>query len=172
MIVRTGEIQNDVRLLDSGIARGYFLNINGKEVTDCFVYHRGEGIMSYYQLELDIPSPMTIEMLEDGGYYYMPISEVIELQEYYPEIIRLYNRLLMASLNMHWRLQQVLNQFNATQRYQWFLEEYPGLIKRVSNKYIASYIGMTPVTLSRIRRNLKDGMESEESKTWNTIIKI
>lgn len=143
-------------MLESGIARGYFLDANGKDVTDCFMYHRGESIMSYCQLELDIPSPMTIEMIENGSYYCLPISGVIELQKHYSEITLYYNRLLTDSLNMHWRLQQVLNQYTATQRYQWFLEEYPGMIDRVNNKYIASYIGMTPVTLSRIRRSLRD----------------
>ena len=121
IIVRDGEIRNEIRLLESGIARGYFLNTDGKDVTDCFMYRRGEGIMSYCQLELDVPSPMTIEMLEDGSYYCLPISGILELLRYYPEIIVYYNHLLTISLNTHWKLQQVLNQCTATQRYQWFL---------------------------------------------------
>ena len=42
------------------------------------------------------------------------------------------------------------------QRYQWFLSAYPGLIDRVSHKYIASLLNMTPVTLSKIRRAIKE----------------
>ena len=41
-------------------------------------------------------------------------------------------------------------------RYQWFLKKYPGLIDEVSNKHIASFLGMTPVTLSRLRQKLKE----------------
>ena len=44
----------------------------------------------------------------------------------------------------------------AMQRYQWFLEAYPGFIDKVSNKHIASFLGMTPVTLSRLRRVLRE----------------
>lgn len=59
-------------------------------------------------------------------------------------------------MKSHWELKRVLNSCTAVQRYQWFLEEYPGLIDRVSNKYIASFLGMTPVTLSWLRRTLRE----------------
>ena len=42
-IVRAGEPQNEVWLMESGIARGYFLNANGEEVTDCFIFKPGSA---------------------------------------------------------------------------------------------------------------------------------
>ena len=42
------------------------------------------------------------------------------------------------------------------ERYQWFLARYPGLISTVNNKHIASFLGMTPVTLSRLRRQVRE----------------
>ena len=149
-VVRIGEVQNDVYFLETGIARGYFLDVNGKDVTDCFAFQCGTAAVSFGQLEVDVPSSMTIEMLEDGRFFCVPISVVIRLQKH----------LLIVAMKAHWELKRVLNSCTAVQRYQWFLEEYPGLIDRVSNKYIASFLGMTPVTLSRLRRNLRDG-ESE-----------
>lgn len=155
-VVRIGEVQNDVYFLEAGIARGYFLDINGKDVTDCFGFQCGTAVVSFGQLELNNPSSMTIEMLEDGRFFCVPISTVIELQDNYLEVTMLYNQLLIKALNEHWRLKQMLNSCTATQRYQWFLEEYPGLINKVKNKYIASFLGMTPVTLSRLRRTLRE----------------
>ena len=155
-IVRAGEPQNEVWLMESGIARGYFLNVNGEEVTDCFIFKPGSAAMAISDLKSGIPSPLAIEMLEDGYFYCIPISVIAELQKKYIEISIFYTHLLSASLNMHWSLKRLLTQCTATQRYQWFLQEYPGLIDRVNKKYIASYIGMTPVTISRIRRILKD----------------
>mgnify|MGYP001781001138 CR=1 FL=1 len=157
VIVHVGEVQNDVYFLISGIARGYFLDMNGKDVTDCFSFKCGSTAVSFGQLKMDVPSPMTIEVLEDGEFFCVPISAAMELQKKYLEITLLYNRLLIDALTEHWRLKQILNQYTAIQRYQWFLKEYPGLIYRVKGKYIASFLGMTPVTLSRLRRTLKEG---------------
>lgn len=156
-VVRIGEVQNDVYFLETGIARGFFLDVNGKDITDCFVFHCGSVAIAFSQLKLDVPSLMTIEMLEDGNFFCVPISVVIQLQKNYKEALMLYNHLLTAALETHWNLKRVLNSCTAVQRYQWFLKEYPGLIDRVNNKYIASYLGMTPVTLSRLRRMLRGG---------------
>lgn len=112
--------------------------------------------MPFAQMELNVPSPMAIEILEEGTFFCISISTVLELQKKYLEITLFYNQLLVKALNEHWRLKQVLNQYTATQRYQWFLKEYPGLIYRVKDKFIASFLGMTPVTLSRLRKTLKE----------------
>lgn len=155
-VVRTGEILNELYFMEKGISRGYFLDINGKDVTDCFSFSCGSVVMPFCQLELDIPAPMTIEVLEDAVFFCIPIAVVSELQKKYSEVTRLYNQLLIKAFNEHWRLKQILNSYTALQRYQWFLKEYPGLMDKVSNKYVASFLGMTPVTLSRLRRTLKE----------------
>lgn len=155
-VVRIGEAQNDVYFLESGIARGYFLDVNGKEVTDCFGFRCGTAAVSFGQLKLNVPSPMTIEVLEDGKFFCVPISVLIELQSEYWEVTILYNQLLIKALDEHWKLKQILNSCTAMQRYEWFLDEYPGLIDKVKNKYVASFLGMTDVTLSRLRRTLKE----------------
>ena len=155
-VVRIGEVQNDVYFLEAGIARGYFLDVNGKEVTDCFGFRCGTAAVSFGELELNVPSPMTIEILEDSKFFCVPISVVIQLQTHYEEAMMLYNHLLITAMKAHLELKRVLNSYTAVQRYQWFLEEYPGLIGKVSNKYIASFLGMTPVTLSRLRKSLRE----------------
>lgn len=160
-VVRVGEALNDVCFLETGISRGYLLDASGRDITDCFSFRGGSPVMPFCQMELDIPSPMAIEMLEDGSIFCVPISGVIRLQKTYAEVTMFYNRLLIQALNEHWRLKQILNQYTAIQRYQWFLQEYPGLIDRVSNKHIASFIGMTPVTLSRLRRTLRENQEQK-----------
>ena len=75
------------------------------------------------------------------------------------EAMSLYNRLLQQSSQVHWEIKNMLCQHNAMERYQWFLRAYPGLIEQISNKYVASFLGITPVTLSRLRRALREGQD-------------
>lgn len=161
-IVHIDEIINEVYFLVTGISRGYYLGASGKDITDCFSFQCGTTAMPFAQMELNVPSPLAIEILEEGTFFCIPISTVVELQKKYLEITLFYNQLLVKALNEHWRLKQVLNQYTATQRYQWFLKEYPGLIYRVKDRYIASFLGMTPVTLSRLRKTLKEEQKVAE----------
>ena len=71
-LIRIGEIQKDVYFLDSGIFRGYFLNKDGKEITDCICFRRGTAAMATCRMEPGTPSPMAIEMLEEGRFFLCP----------------------------------------------------------------------------------------------------
>lgn len=48
---------------------------------------------------------------------------------------------------------------NAKERYNWFLREYKDLIDRVSHRHVASFLNMTPVTLSRLRKEFREQEE-------------
>lgn len=158
-LVRAGEVMNDLCFLESGIFRGSFVDVNGKDVTDCIGFISGTPAIAFCRMEVNFPSPDAIEMLTDGSFFCIPISVIVELLKDYQEMMLLYNRLLIASLDMHWTMKKILHQYSAPQRYQWFLKEYPGLISQIRNKYIASFLGMTPVTLSRLRHFLREDSE-------------
>ena len=72
------------------------------------------------------------------------------------ELLVIYNAMLQDSLKEHWENKIALGQYSAIARYQWFLKTYPGIIDRVPHRYVASFLGMTPVSLSRIRRELRE----------------
>lgn len=112
-VVRIGELLNEVYFMEKGISRGYLLDVNGKDVTDCFSFCCGSTAIPFCQLELNVPAAMTIEVLEDAKFFCIPISSVIELQKSYLEVTMLYNQLLIKALNEHWRLKQILNSYTA-----------------------------------------------------------
>lgn len=87
------------------------------------------------------------------------ISDLQELMQQFPELIWLYNRMLLEALDRHWNLKEVRYRLSATERYQWFLDTYPGLVEYVKAKHIASFLGMSPVSLSRLCRNLKSEVQ-------------
>lgn len=152
-----GSISTELYFLSKGLLRGFLLDVKGKNVTDCFAYIRGTSVVSC--TDLGTPSLICIEALEDSELISIPFSVVLLLEGSNLELITLCNRLLKNSLQMHWENKKVLVQCTAAEGYQWFLENYPGLIEHVNHRCIASFLGMTPVSLSRIRRMVQEELD-------------
>lgn len=157
LLIRHGERQSHVTFLMEGLLRGFYLDPDGRDVTDCFGLHPGTPAMAC--CGLNDPSPITIEALTPSRVVRIPYEAVMELLERDVRLVQMYNTLLLKSVQEHWQVKTMVCQHTATERYQWFLEEYPGLIDRVNNRYVASYLGMSPVTLSRIRGSLRENSE-------------
>lgn len=153
MILEVGEPQTQVSFLVEGILRGFVVDINGKDITDCFAFRYGDVVTGCN--EFGEPSQINIEALTDCALLQIPVAVLERFMQQYPTLLRVYNKILRQALKRHWETKKVIYQ-PAMQRYQWFLAAYPGLIDAVSNKYIASYLGITPVTLSRLRRQLRE----------------
>ena len=147
-----GDISTELFFLSTGLLRGFLLDSKGKEVTDCFIHAYGTPVVS--SIDLGEPSLLCIEALEDSELISVPFTVVLPLVRNNLELITLYNRLLRNSLEMHWKNKTVLIQGTATERYQWFIKRYPGLLDRMSHRYVASFLGMAPVSLSRVRKQL------------------
>lgn len=158
LLFRTGEICNDIYFLQSGVIRNIMLNADGQELTDGFVFSTGEVVMtSFNRLEPDRASCYTIEALEDSTFLRLPVAVAIQAARDTPEITQMHNRILLSEMKKHREIKLALYQMSAVERYQWFLKQYPGLAGRLPDRYIASFLGMKPVTLSRLRHSLRAG---------------
>lgn len=153
-IQNIGDVNTQIYFLKEGLFRGYFLDINGREITDCFGITPGAAAVSC--LDLDIPTPICIEALEDSVMISVSCKVLFPLLKSNLELISLYNQFLRTSLKIHWESKIMLAQYTASERYIWFLDHFPGLIDRISHKYIASFLGISPVQLSRIRRAIRE----------------
>ena len=153
-LFKQGQIPTQLCLLMQGVVRGFLLNENGKDITDCIVFRCEESVMP--DGEFWRPDSICIEALEDSEIVCVDSEHVKWLLQNHPKLIKLHEKLLIQSENQHRTLRIVAYQYTAAQRYQWFLQEYPGLIDRIQHKYIASLLNMTPVTLSKVRRELKE----------------
>ena len=160
-LLEIGEIPDYFMVLMKGIYRGYLLDEDGGDVTDCLAFSHGDIVMGCNQVGQ--PSIINIEMGTNGEVLMSPMATVLALMEASPELWRLQNQFLQEALMRHWNCKMLMLRCSAMERYQCFLKYYPGLIDVVSNKHIASFLGMTPVTLSRLRRQLRQA-EQEKSK--------
>ncbi len=154
ILLHEGDVQDHFVFLTDGILRGFFLDANGRDVTDCFGCQCGTPAMSCFTN--GEPSSISIEALTDCDLLQIPSDALLTLMRNEPPLLWIYNELLQNALRSHWAIKTRVCQYTAMECYKWFLEAYPGLIDKVSNKHIASFLGMTPVTLSRLRRVIRE----------------
>lgn len=96
-------------------------------------------------------SPVNVIMLTPGMVFTICMEDIMRLQNEYPEVISFYNRILLKEYETQWQIKNMLYMDAAEDRYEWFLANHPGTIDKISHKCIASYLHMSPVTLSRVR---------------------
>lgn len=97
-------------------------------------------------------SEIVIEALEKSTVISIAISDAVELLRNSPEWLRLARTILEEQLSGRERREFQLLALDAFSRYELFLKEFPGLKERLSQNNIASYLGITPVSLNRLLR--------------------
>ena len=148
-IINAGEEQHKIFLLKDGIVRGYLINPEGRDFTDCFGFQPGSPVMGCTRL--DLPAQLNIQALNRVSVLSIPVGDFWDLADVYPEVVKIYNDYLIRSLEEHFEYGIVRSTLNAGEKYSWFAVRYPYLLERVSHKHIASFLGMTPQTFSKER---------------------
>lgn len=152
-VISMGETMEMLPILVTGVLRGYVVDENGWDVTDCFIFRKGDVIMGTG--DFLAPSPVHIEATTECQVLLIPIQEVLGMLDQ-PALLILYNQQLVRALERHWQVKMMLYQSDAMTRYRWFQNHYPGLEEQIIGKHLASFMGITPVTLSRLRRRLRE----------------
>jgi CRP-like cAMP-binding protein len=144
-----GQKCRTIYFVKEGLARIYYLK-DGIEVTEYFAFEN-DLIIRAESLFTGKPSMKAIQALEKTVFIGIPAELLFSLFDQFPEIERLFRKIIeQAYVNTVNRMEAI--QFHAAEeRYAQLLEEKPSLIQRISLKHIASYLGITQVSLSRIR---------------------
>ena len=145
---------NILGFLNNGILRVYHLN-DGKEVTDYFnTTDRNPFVSSFASFLNRRPSRQYVEALTDVEVLTISYTNLQNLYDSSKKFERIGR--LLAEKNYLLNLERIesLQYHDATKRYLSFLQLYPNLVNEIQNHYIASYLGVTAESLSRIRRNL------------------
>lgn len=149
VILREGEECTCMYYVDSGMVRQYYFK-NGKDVTEHFSFE-GRIVMCIESLLKHVPSQIIIESLETTQLYALPRKKLLEAIEYTPELGILYRKILEHALisSQHHADSQRFE--NAQERYERLLKEKPEIILHAPMIHVASFLQMTPETLSRVR---------------------
>ncbi|MDO4436399.1 MAG: Crp/Fnr family transcriptional regulator [Coriobacteriaceae bacterium] len=151
VLMHVGEAQRCIYILSRGIVRTALFDVNGHDATDCIIERPGSVIAPC--ADLSSPSPAQVEALTESEVISVRIDAILGLLQTSLPFAQLYIALLSEAWQMHWDVKRVVSQQQARERCLWFLKEHPGVIDAVPHRYVASYLGMTPVTLSRVRNS-------------------
>ncbi len=148
-----GDISKYWGYVSSGLVRVYYMH-NGEEITEQLAID-GDGFFDCESFFKQTPSDRFIQMLEPTTLYLFRRMEYGEVIMQNPEIRRFFRYLTEMILLM--KKKRTLDSIfqSAKERYETLLAEKPNLVLRAPSNIIASYLGITPETLSRIKSKKK-----------------
>ncbi|MBC7775130.1 MAG: Crp/Fnr family transcriptional regulator [Phycisphaerae bacterium] len=144
-----GHTCRTIYFINRGMARIYYFK-DDNDVTECFALEN-QIIARVESLFSGKPSRKGIQMLEVSEVVAINATQLFRLYDTFPDIERLFRKIFEAGYVETVNRLESLQFHSAEERYRDLLQTSPDILKRVPLKLIASYLGITPVSLSRIR---------------------
>ncbi len=152
-LLKAGEVCKTENFVTKGCLRTYTIDENGFEHILMFAiedWWTGD----LYSFPTQKPSTYFIDALEDTELLQISKLNLEKLFEQVPKFERFYRIIFQnALIAQHERINQNLS-FTAEQRYLHFIEKYPKVEQRISQKHVATFLGITPEFLSMLRKKL------------------
>ena len=149
VLLAPGQVAGRIYFVESGLARGYYLH-EGREANTWFM-REGDFIISIVSFLTRTASQEFIELLEPAVLHSISHSQLQQLYLDFPEFNYVGRVLTEHYYVLSEQRTQQLRLLRADQRYAQLLHSFPDVLQRVPLKHLASYLGVTPETISRIR---------------------
>lgn len=148
-LLREQAVCDYIFFVKKGIARIYYFK-NGKEITEWFASDE-QFFLSITSFFERTPSKLIIQALEPAEVMGIHYNKLIQLAADHHEVETLFRKMMVKSLILSQHRMDSIQFETAQQRYENLVKQQPQIIKRVPLSYIASFLGVTLETLSRIR---------------------
>lgn len=145
-----GKVARELYFIEKGLVRMFYHNDAGKDITYGY-YTEGDFITVPESFYTQSPSKYHMEVLEDGIIYAVTYDDLNQMLNDFPIMQRLENKTLQGFLLKAGERIVALQFQSAQERYDTLMENQPSIIRRAPLGTIASYLGITQETLSRIR---------------------
>jgi len=150
--ISEGQIPKKFAFINEGLFRYLYIDKTGKEFTKNFITE-GKFIISYSAMIAQKASLLYIEALEDSSVLEIDYAQWLEVKKRHECWSVLLIAMLEHAFVIKEKRERDLLLLDAKERYMDFLNEFPTLENRVKQHMIASYLGISPISLSRIRKN-------------------
>lgn len=153
IILRHGELCHFIGFLNQGLIRSYYIDDNGKEITTKFFFEN--CLFTYVEGFIEnSASNKTFVALEDCAALMMKKDTLWQLFESNSKFEKIFSIVLMEDLKNIMLADEEKRNENPQIRYLNFQKQFPTAFNRISVKYLASYLGIEPQSLSRIRKRM------------------
>ncbi|MBC3887519.1 cyclic nucleotide-binding domain-containing protein [Acetobacterium paludosum] len=149
--LQEGEKSTEIGFVTKGLFRSCYITKMGNDITKYF-YAEGGTLFSYVAYLSKNESTYCIQALEDSELLIASIFDFERHVDGHYELLLFYKKMIDGVLVAKEEHAISFKLLNSAERYIQFLAEYPGLEKRLKQCHLASYLGITPVSLSRIRK--------------------
>lgn len=153
--VAPGEMQKKVAHIKHGLMRAYMVTEDGEEIT-LFFRKEDQQIAPYDCIFANTPSRMYIEAMEKTTVYEIDHEKLQAFLDRHPRFEKVRRHFHQKLLMETFKRMETFILLPPQQRYLTFVRDNPSLVQRVPDKYIASVLGITPGSLSRIRKRIKE----------------
>ncbi len=151
--IKLGSTRKKLGIIQKGLIRGYSIKSNGEEVTVIFA-KEGEIASTYDLIFHDRPTRQIVEFLEPTDMMVFEYREIERLAEGNPRIERLKHQFIEDFLIKVLERLETFLICTPEERYLWLIEEDETLLQRVQQRHLASFLGITPVSLSRLKSRI------------------
>lgn len=152
-LLHIGDVCEHVHLVEKGVLRAYYVNEANEDITSWLAAEH-DVITQPLSLHHQEASLEGIEVIEDATLWSIHLNDLRKLQNQYHEVALISLQLQQRYLIRYQERLLALLRLSTDQRYARFCEVFPHLLQRIPLKYIASYLGMTPSTLSHLRADI------------------
>jgi len=149
-----GKVSKQVGFVLDGIVRVCYYNNKGEEITKYFI-EENNLVVDLESFDNEIPSTAYVQAITNCRLIVFSRKDWLELSDTIIGWDAIVHKIISKALRQKVERRSPLVSEDATTRYLMFLEIYPNVVNRIPLSYIASYLGVTQSSLSRIRKNIQ-----------------
>lgn len=154
IVINEGDKKNNIYYIRKGLIHSYLINDKGEEIT-FQLFAEKQIFGNAHTILFNEPSRFTFKTLEKTKVYFTDVKTFQDLSITHSNVLKIDTGIFGRQI-----LKQAFQRIDSfvflspEKRYQQYLKDYPNIINRVPDKYIANVLGITPVSLSRIRNRI------------------
>lgn len=149
LFLSSGQVCNKLAFISKGSMRLFYDSPDKEVCNDFFFENSMVGSLASFLAQT--PSLVNIAAIENCKFHVLHREDVMELISKYSSLRKMGDIIVQEQLLRAERREAALLSVNPEERFQNLMEEHPKIFKRIPLRYVASYLGITPETLSRYR---------------------